>query len=289
MVLSLHTAGGKARDNVLLEDQHQQNQRYSNHDGCCRHIAPGQLIIAGEQCDTHRHRPHFFCLHKRKGIEILVPAVDKHQQTYRENRRLDQRKDDPDKGLSAVAAIDGGSLLIAAVKLAEEAGEKPDGHRQRERDVGNDQTCIGIQKFQVLQNQIQGRQGRDGREHGDAQNTHQQNLAALKAQPGKGIGSGGTHTQAEQGGADRHKGAVEQIPGKGVFGKDIHVEIKVNVAGDPFGRHGRDLVQRFDRRQELPDKGQQQHNQKDHNKEVEGNPAQTLFCFLCHDVASLVH
>src|SRR5215831_18514701 len=80
MALTLHRAGGEARDDAALEDEDDERQ---GHDDRRRHdVSPGELVLAGaaHERDAHRHGALVVVQREGQREEELVPRGDERQE-----------------------------------------------------------------------------------------------------------------------------------------------------------------------------------------------------------------
>src|ERR1700755_2750962 len=134
LLSALDRAGGQARDDALLEEQHEEDQRNRDDDRCRRDRPQGQLELRGpgEERDRRRDGPRARRRGERDGEQELVPDADERQDPGGGEARRGGRHHDRAERLEVRRPVDERRLLEILRDLLEEGHEDVDRQRQRE-------------------------------------------------------------------------------------------------------------------------------------------------------------
>src|SRR6201991_1179155 len=137
LLSALDRAGGQARDDALLEEQHEEDQRNRDDDGCRRDRPQGQLELRGpgEERDRRGNRAGARRRGERDREQELVPDPDERQDARGREARCRQWDHDLAERLEVRRPVDERRLLEILRDLLEERHEDVDRQREREREV----------------------------------------------------------------------------------------------------------------------------------------------------------
>src|SRR6202012_677349 len=198
---SLYRARGQAGDHELSEDE-DQDADWNDRDHTGREDGSvGDLEVTAELGDADRDGPVVVAAVERQRHQELGPAGGEAEDARGEQARQGLRQDDRPHGARRSRGVDPAGLLHLLRYAEEVVPQDPDGERQVERGVRQDQRLVTVQPAHLAHQQVQRREHGDGREHRDHQQRHQQAELAPHGQPAErvpGQGAQGDH----QGGGD---------------------------------------------------------------------------------------
>src|SRR3954465_789577 len=176
LLSALDRARGQASDDALLEEQHEEDQRNRDDDGCRRDRPQGQLELrrAGEERDRRRHGTRARRRGQRDGEQELVPHADERQDAGGREARRRERHDDLAERLEVRRPVDERRFLEVLRDLLEERDEDVDRQRQGETQVRDDQADQGVEQTEVGPQLEDRRRDGDPRERRDRQHEGQQ-------------------------------------------------------------------------------------------------------------------
>src|SRR5580693_4635961 len=156
---SLHRAGGQAGDHELAEDEHQDADREHRHHAGGEDGPERDLRRGAERRDTDRDGLERDVEGERH--QELGPGRGEGEDAGREHPRQGHRQDDRPHRAYRPGAVDPAGLLHLLRDAEHVVAQDPDGERQEERRVRQDQRLVAVQPAQVLQQRVQRRDHRD--------------------------------------------------------------------------------------------------------------------------------
>lgn len=108
----LDRAAGKAGDQVILGEQHEQGDRdHGDHAACGCHAEVREVILGVDGGQCQRDRVVRSLLHENNAVGILVPGVQEGEHGHGRDAGGDQREHDLDEQLPLRRAVDPGGFL----------------------------------------------------------------------------------------------------------------------------------------------------------------------------------
>src|SRR5271163_1332319 len=159
---SLHRPGGQAGDHELAEDEHQDSDREHRHHAGGEDGPERDLVRGTERRDTDRD--HLKVDVEGERHQELGPARGEGEDAGREHARQGHRQDDRPHRANRPGAVDPAGLFHLLGDAEHVVAQDPDGERQEERRVDEDQALIAVQPAEIAQQQVQRRDHGDRRE-----------------------------------------------------------------------------------------------------------------------------
>src|SRR5918997_4582674 len=192
---ALDRAVGQAGDDAPLEDEHEDDDRDGDDDRR-RGDRPGRVLElrgTGEQAQRGGYRPRRLGRGQRDAVREVVPGDEEGDDRGGEDARGGQRDDHLAERLPGGRAVDLRGLLHLPGDLPEERRHRPDGDRQGQGEVGDDQPGPGVVEPDLPPQVEQRRHDRDHREDRHPECRRQDQLLTGEVQPGDRVG--GEHRQ----------------------------------------------------------------------------------------------
>ena len=243
---SLHRARGQAGDHELAEDEDQDS------DGHHRHHAGGEdgpvrdLEVPAELGDAHRDGPVVVRAVERQRHQELGPAGGEAEDARGEQARQRLRQDDrPDRAQRA-GAVDPAGFLHLLRYPEEVVTQDPDGEREVERRVRQDEGLVAVQPAQVAHQQVQRREHGDGGEDRDHQQDHHRGELAAHGQPAERVAGQGAEHEHQRGGRDGDDQRVPEVDAEVVPDERVAVVSPAERGRAERGRAVADRVRRLE-------------------------------------------
>src|SRR3712207_6311510 len=186
---ALDRAVGETGDDAPLEEQHEDDDRDGDDDRR-RGDRPGRVLElrgTGEQAQRGGYRPRRLGRGQRDAVREVVPGDEEGDDRGGEDARGGQRHDHLAERLPGGRTVDLRGLLHLPGDLPEERRHRPDGDRQRERQVRDDEPGPGVVEADLPPQVEQRRHDRDDREDRHAQCRREDQPLAGEVQPGDGV------------------------------------------------------------------------------------------------------
>src|SRR5690606_34112623 len=144
---------------------------------------------AGEEREGRGHRASGARRRERDAVHEVVPRDEERDERRREHARRGERDDRLAERLPRRRAVDLRRLLELPRDLAEERREGPDGDRERERQVRDDEAGPRVVEADVAPQVEQGRDDRDHGEDRDAQRGREDEALAREVEARDRVGA----------------------------------------------------------------------------------------------------
>src|SRR5690606_29322490 len=198
-----------------------------------------ELRGAGEEGQGRRHGPGGARRGERDAVDEVVPRDEEGDDRRREHAGGGERDDGLAEGLERGRAVDLGRLLQLPGDLPEEGRQGPDGDRQGEGQVGDDEAGPGVVQADRAPEVEQRRDDRDDGEDRHGQGGGEDDPLAPEVQPRDGVGAQRREEDGDEGGDERDADGVAQRRQEEVLGAAAGREDRLVVLQRPLlGQEG---------------------------------------------------
>src|SRR5277367_3490551 len=208
---SLHRPGGQAGDHELAEDEHQDADRDHRHHAGGEDGPVRDREDRAELRDAYRDGPVVVLAVEGERKQELGPAGGEAEDAGREDARQGHRQDDGPECPYLPGAVDPAGFLHLLGDAEHVVAQDPDGERQVERGVDEDQALIAVQPAEIAQQQVQRRDHGDRREDRDNQQRHHQGELPPHRHPAERVAGHGSDDQHQRRGDQRDDERVAEI------------------------------------------------------------------------------
>ncbi len=156
------------------------------------------------------------------------------------------------------------NLRKMKTRIEHVVAQDPDGERQVERRVRDDQPLVAVQPAEVLQQRVQRRDHGDRREHRDDQQRHHQGELAPHRQPAERVAGHRPEDQHQRGGDKRHDQRVDEVLAEVVLVERLGIAGAADRVREVLRRAGPDVHRRLEAGGDQPVQRQpdEQHDQE---------------------------
>src|SRR5262245_40675552 len=249
----LHRARDEAPDQEALQSDDDQHGWKAGQHRRCRDVAPRYLEDSREERQRDRDRAARLRDRERVGEQEFVPAEEKGQERRGRKAGRQQRDHDPAKEARQPCPVHRRRLLRLDRNLADEPGEKPDGQRQGERGVYEDEPRPRIAQIERAHQQVERAHGRDLGKRRAGHDRQEQEPLARQRKPGHRVRAGYAERERQQRGERGDAEAVgERLRHQALL--DDGAIVRERQLAWQERRHPEQLGLGLERRQELPEK-----------------------------------
>ncbi len=147
------------------------------------------------------------------GEDVLVPARDEHEHRRGHETWSDERKQDAGKGSETARAVHHRRLLELLRDPHDEAAKRPDGERQQDDEVRQDDPHERVRQVVLREHDVQRDDEAGLRQHEDPDDEDDEELVAREAVLGKGDGGEERHDHRERDdSADDDQAVLDRVP-----------------------------------------------------------------------------
>src|SRR5271165_1138909 len=285
---SFHRTGGQARDHEPAEDEDQDADRHHRH-----HAGGEDRAVWGRE-----HRAELRDADRDGAVAVgdvegerhqeLGPAGGEAEDGGREYTGQGHRQDDGPQRPKRPGPVDPPGLLHLLGDAEHVVAQDPDGERQVERRVGDDQGLVAVQPAEILLQHVQRRDHRDRGEDRDDQQRHHQGELPPHRQPAERVAGHGPDDQHQRGSDERHDDGVAEVDAEVVRDEGIVVVLGANRLREVLRRAGSQVRRRLEAGGDQP--VQRRRDEDDHEEGRDGDsvddPVPALSLAVAHQFPS---
>ena len=177
------------------------------------HLSPQDLLVGDELDRADRHRERLPTGEHQRIIE-RIPAEDEPQDDGDRDARHAQRQDHSGENTCPGATVDLGGFLDFQRDLLEEAAQHPDGKRQSDELIGEDQPGMRVVQADLLIQQIERDHEGEERHEPKAHEDEGERVLHREIEAGQCVGGGDAGRDRQRHRADGDDDAVQEKPRK---------------------------------------------------------------------------